>query len=544
MKKLSFTVSSQKLILVASLYFGTVLNLSFWRFIYEHLSVSNLPTVVFLFSLPLFIIVPLILFFSLIIFPYLAKPLLIILLCISATANYAMVKLGIFIDSDMYRNIIETNFREASDLVTLPAVLWFLATAAAPALFLACTRITYQPWLREIRQRLKTVLVSLLILLCFVPLSYKEYVSFGRNNREVRKLINTFNYIYAVGRYYQHQSLAKRQFVVLDNNAMTTADSHSGKKALILVVGETARAQNFSLYGYERETTPLLAQQNIIAFQDTSSCGTATAVSLPCMFSHLERRRFDVNDAYYTQNLVDLLQTAGYNLLWRENDDGCKGVCKRIPAEDMVEIGGSRHCFGDFCRDEVLLEGLDNKLKNLKQNTVIILHTMGSHGPTYYKRYPDSFKKFTPACETADLQNCTRQQIINTYDNTILYTDYVISSVIDTLKRHSDIESGMIYISDHGESLGENNIYLHGLPYRIAPQEQKKIPFLLWMSEKLKKHERFDESCLRRHAAQDAYSHDNLFHSVLGLLNVRTTAYKPELDIFRSCRQNIKPPAE
>lgn len=544
MNKWSFKLTSEHVIFIAALYFATVLNLSFYHFIYSRITIADWHDFVFLVSLPVFIFVPLLIFFSLIIIPYIAKPLLIIFLSLSAAANYAMYRLGIFIDAEMYRNIIETNNREATDLITVSFDIWFLLTAVLPAIILIRTRINYRFWHIELWQRSKKVLISLLVLLCFVPLSYKEYVSFGRNNREVRKLINTFNYIYAVGRYYQHQSLAKRQFVILDNHAAKAADTGSGPKTLILIVGETARAQNFSLYGYERETTPLLAQQNIIVFQDTSSCGTATAVSLPCMFSHLERRRFDVNDAYYTQNLVDLLQTAGYNLLWRENDDGCKGVCKRIPAEDMVEIGGSRHCFGDFCRDEVLLEGLDNKLKNLKQNTVIILHTMGSHGPTYYKRYPDSFKKFTPACETADLQNCTRQQIINTYDNTILYTDYVISSVIDTLKRHSDIESGMIYISDHGESLGENNIYLHGLPYRIAPQEQKKIPFLLWMSEKLKKHERFDESCLRRHAAQDAYSHDNLFHSVLGLLNVRTTAYKPELDIFRSCRQNIKPPAE
>ena len=537
MKKISFSVSSPKLILIAALYFGTVLNLSFWRFIYEHLAVSNLPTAVFLFSLPLFIIVPLILFFSLIILPYLAKPLLIILLCISAAANYAMFKLGIFIDSDMYRNIIETNFREASDLITLPAVLWFLTTAAVPSFLLTCAEINYQPWLRETRQRLKTALISLLILLCFVPLSYKEYVSFGRNNREVRKLINTFNYIYAVSRHYRRQALANRKFVILDSQPSQKNDSGQPRKLLILVAGETARAQNFSLYGYKRETNPLLSRQNIITFRDTVSCGTATAISLPCMFSHMERRNFDVNDAYYTQNLTDLLSAAGYNLLWRENDDGCKGVCKRISTEDMVESGNNEYCEKDFCRDEVLLEGLEKKLKNLQQNTVIILHAMGSHGPTYYKRYPDSFKKFTPACDTADLQNCSRQQIVNTYDNTILYTDYVVSRAIDILKKYPRYQSSLIYISDHGESLGENNIYLHGIPYKIAPDEQKQIPFLFWMSENLKHSGNINETCLRRQAAEKSYSHDNLFHSVLGLLGIRTTAYKPELDIFRSCRR-------
>ena len=184
-----------------------------------------------------------------------------------------------------------------------------------------------------------------------------------------------------------------------------------------------------------------------------------------------------------------------------------------------------------------MLEGLEEKIAKLQRNSIIILHTMGSHGPTYYKRYPDSFKKFTPVCETADIQDCTQEQIINTYDNTIVYTDHIISSVINILKRHPEFQSSLIYVSDHGESLGENGIYLHGLPYSIAPDEQTKIPFLLWLSDTKKRFGNIDESCIKIAAAKNKFSHDNLFHSVLGLTNTQTTVYKPELDIFAACRK-------
>ncbi len=536
MQKLSFQISSQKLILAAALYFGIVLNMGFWRFIYEHASFDDWSTGLFLLSLPFFLVIPLLILFSLIIVPYLAKPILIALLCISAAANYAMFKLGIFIDAEMYQNIVETNTREATDLITGSFLVWFFVTALIPAVWLIRTRIIYSGFARDLWQRLKQIIICLLIIACFAPFTYKEYVAFGRNNREVRKLVNTFNYIHSVNKYYKLQARAHRKFMILDEHPISAA-SHAHNKLLLLIVGETARAQNFSLYGYERDTNPELARQNVIAFKNTSSCGTATAVSLPCMFSHQERAKFKVGDARHTQNLVDLLQAAGNYVFWRENDDGCKGICDRVAYEDVTLNNSSRYCFSDYCQDDALLNGLEEKITGLRQNSVIILHTMGSHGPTYYKRYPDHFKKFVPTCETADIQNCSQEQIINTYDNTIAYTDHIISSAIDILKRHPEYQSSLIYISDHGESLGENGIYLHGLPYSIAPDEQTQIPFLFWMSDTQRRLGNIDEQCLRSAAAQNKFSHDNLFHSVLGLTETETTVYKPELDIFAACRK-------
>lgn len=534
MKK--FELSSTKLILFAALYFGLVLNFGFFRFIATHFEISGWAGYAFLFSLPFFLVVPLYLFFSLIILPYVAKPLLIILLALSSVANYAMFELGIFIDAEMFRNIVETNTREALDLVNLTSLLWFAITAIFPIILLLNTKIVYYPFKAELLKRVKYVLVSLLVFLCFAPISYKEYVSFGRNNREARKLINTFNYIYAVGKHYKRQAEASRHFIILDNKPTISATA-APKKVLILVVGETARAKNFSLYGYERETNPLLSKQNVISFSDTSSCGTATATSLPCMFSILDRKNFDVDDAKYMQNLMDLIKLSGYNAVWLENDDGCKNVCHRVTLEDMVATQNPKHCEKDFCRDEVLLDGLEERIAALKGNTVIVLHTMGSHGPTYYKRYTDEFKKFQPACDTSDMQKCSREEIVNTYDNTILYTDFILSSAIDILKKFPQYETGLIYVSDHGESLGENNLYLHGLPYAIAPDEQTKVPFLVWFSPQLKAAAKIDETCLRKEAEQESYSHDNLFHSVLGLLDIQTKVYNPKLDVFQNCRK-------
>jgi lipid A ethanolaminephosphotransferase len=447
-----------------------------------------------------------------------------------------MCNLGVYIDSDMIRNTFETNVREALDFLTFSGFLWVLTTGIIPAVLVIFAKIQYKSFLKEFLKRIACIVAMIVIGVGFFPLVYKQYVSFMRNNREIRKLLNTFNYSYSTFRYFQKQTLANREFKKLDENAIITPSKYKRLTILMFIVGETARAKNFSLYGYERETNPLLKRQNIVAFYDAESCGTATALSVPCMFSHLQRTDFDVVDAKYTENLIDIIKTAGYDVLWRENDDGCKGVCDRALVENMVKINNSKYCNGEYCLDEVLLDGLDEKLKNIQDNTVIFLHTMGSHGPTYYNRYPDEFKKFGPTCDTKDIQTCEREQIINTYDNTILYTDHIISSVIDILKKYPQYKSGLIYASDHGESLGENNVYLHGFPYKIAPKEQKHIPMIFWMNDTMKGLDYIDYDCLIEKAKTESYTHDNLFHSVISLLRIKTHLYNQKFDIFKNCR--------
>jgi len=536
MPKTKWIIKSHWLIALLALYFGFVLNLSFWRYIHANLELNSGQMVVFAISL---LIVGFILY-SWLLLPTLVKPvakyIVIPFLLISSATNYLMYTLGVYIDADMIRNVVQTNTREASDFITLTGFAWVLLTGIIPALLLARVRIQYRPFCKELASRLTFFAVTLAVVGGFAATSYKVYAAYFRNHNEVRKILNTFNYPYATVTYFREEAQARRSFVWLDQHAGRVPGSDTERTVLIFILGEAARAKNFSLLGYERETNPLLSKRDIVSFSTMYSCGTATAISVPCMFSPTGSKGFDPTDAKYTQNLLDLLSETGFDVYWRENDQGCKGVCERVHSEDMVKSHNPAYCTDSYCLDDTLLAGLEDKLLGVQKDTVIFLHTMGSHGPAYYQRYPERFKQFTPACETADLQNCTRESIVNAYDNTILYTDYIISSAIDIAAKLSHLKIGVIYVSDHGESLGENNIYLHGLPYAIAPEEQKHIPFVLWLSESMKRAEHIDYACLKNKAQIEHVSQDNIFHSVLGLLGVTSTLYQPDKDIFRDCR--------
>ena len=540
MIKTKFSISSTLFLAIISVYFAFALNIKFWQFAVEKIEISSFSVFLFAVTLPFFIYIPIFWFFSLILIPRIDKPLISLLLILSAASDYALQNLGIVINSDMIRNFAETNIREAADFFTLHSVFYVLLVGVVPAILVWRTNIKYDSLTKEIKKRFLYFLIGLLTVGLIAAVSYKEYASFGRNNSKVRYYINTFNYIYAVGRYYKRNADAKREFVILDSNPKLEANTNKKPRVVVLLVGETARAQNFSLYGYERQTNPLLSSNNeIIVFKDVDSCGTSTAISLPCMFSQMTRKEFDVTDAQYTQNLLDIAQSAGYDVYWQDNDDGCKKVCNRVQRTDAKTGNKQPYCFGNYCHDDILLNGLENYLKNITKNTLIVLHMMGSHGPTYYKRYPDTFKKFTPACDTANLQDCTTEQIVNTYDNTILYSDYIIAQTIRILKEQTKFQTNMLYVSDHGESLGENNLYLHGLPYTIAPDEQKKVPMILWMSPETKETLNIDTNCLKQQAATGKFSHDNYFHSVLRMLFIKTTAYDKSLDIFSTCSLNL-----
>jgi lipid A ethanolaminephosphotransferase len=538
------SVSSGALIAIAALYFSTILNLGVWRLIFNYIDINGVNMAIFALTLPVLLFAVSFIFFSLLIAPYISKPIVIALLLISAGTNYMAYYYGVYIDANMLRNLFQTNQREALDLITPTLLLWILFGGVAPAVLLAITKIDYRSALKEIKFRAIGLLCAVITIALIAAVSYKEYASFGRNNREVQRLISPFNYIWATARYFQIEALSKRAFVALDENARWAQFDDVPEDVptvLVFVVGETARAANFSLNGYGKETNPLLTKQDVVNFSKTVSCGTATAVSVPCMFSHMDRRNFNDNNAKFTENILDLAKRAGYDILWLENDDGCKGVCDRVPTEIMIRRNDPKYCDGRYCYDEAMLEGLAERLSKITQNTIIVMHTIGSHGPTYYKRYPDRFKRFAPTCDTAEIQNCSNEAIVNTYDNTILYTDYIVDSAIEALKKYPFYESGLLYVSDHGESLGENNVYLHGVPYIIAPNYQTEVPMILWFSEAMKRYDHIDYECLRSEGKSGSYSHDNIFHSLLGLLEIKTERYDEKKDVFLSCRTKPLP---
>jgi lipid A ethanolaminephosphotransferase len=256
------------------------------------------------------------------------------------------------------------------------------------------------------------------------------------------------------------------------------------------------------------------------------------------VFSALGRHKYSDSKARSQEGLLDVIKHAGLDVLWVDNNSGCKGVCDRVRVEDVSQpVKGDPLCDSEECFDERLLRGLPELIRNARQDMVIVLHQKGSHGPAYWKRHPAAFKSFGPECETSDLSKCSQESIVAAYDNTIVYTDFVLAKAIDLLRNASKedgIDTSLLYFSDHGESLGENNLYLHGAPYVISPKEQRHVPFMLWLSDSFRERFKLDQECLAARAKQE-FSHDNIFHSTLGMLDINTAIYNPKLDLFSAC---------
>jgi lipid A ethanolaminephosphotransferase len=309
-----------------------------------------------------------------------------------------------------------------------------------------------------------------------------------------------------------------------------------GNKPILAVVvaGETARSQNFSLNGYGVDTNPRLASLPVVSFSNVQSCGTATAVSLPCMFSKYGRDNYSFKKGVSTENVLDVLSHAGFHVEWWDNNTGHKEIANRIEAKSFTDMKDPDFCDQGECVDGVFLKALRDYADTITQDTVLVLHQIGSHGPAYYLRYPEKFEKFTPSCRTAEFMNCTEQEIVNSYDNTIAYTDEFLAEAIDVLTRQTRADTALIYVSDHGESLGESGLYLHGVPYFMAPEYQTKVPMILWMSDRFEERFGIEQSCLAARKDAELY-HDNLFHSLLGMLDITTRERDADLDIFASC---------
>ena len=477
------------------------------------------------------------------------KPLLIFLLIATALGLHFMMSYGAVIDDTMMVNVLQTDPRETRDLLNLRLFLTLSIVAVLPSVLLWRVKVKRLGFLRQGLRNLWVWLAALVLIVAAVMASFQSFSSLMRNQKHVRFLVNPVNSLYALGQIATkplRHGPQPLQAIGLDAQLGASHSAGGKQPLLMMVVGETARSANFSFQGYARETTPQLKAlsqtEAFVYWKDAWSCGTNTAASLPCMFSHLGKDAFEDSKPRY-ESLLDVLQRAGLAVLWIDNQSGCKGVCDRIPNVNTLGSKVPEHCDGGECHDLVMLHELDARIAALPadkraKGVVIVLHQMGSHGPAYYKRVPEAFKRFKPECLTNNLQECHREQITNSYDNTLLYTDQLLISSINWLKaRKNTAQSAMIYVSDHGESLGEKGIYLHGLPYAIAPNEQKQIPWLNWFSPEFIAGKKLDVACLESRAGV-RITHDNLFHSVLGLLDVKTTLHQPKLDLYAPC---IKP---
>lgn len=470
-------------------------------------------------------------------FKPLFKPWTGFVLFVAAAAAYFMDHYGAVVDRFAVQSVAETNLQEGGEWLSWKMLWTLLVLFALPLAALCWIRIDWQPFRRELWSRAKLTLALALVLALAAGLGGRQVAPTLRNHRELGHLANPVAVLSAT-LSYAHELHRTVNVVAapLGRDARRTGGMAAGGKPVVfvLVLGESARAASFSLGGYARDTNPELSKLPIDYFGNVHSCGTDTAVSVPCMFSDLGRSDYKESKAAARENVLDILSHAGYRVTWYDNNTGSKGVAKRLDERDEYNGQDPRFCGRNGCFDALLVDNLRNELGAKTDDRVIVLHTKGSHGPAYYQRYPDAFARFQPACATNELQRCPREQIINAYDNTILYTDHVVASAIRALRDDDKVDSALLYISDHGESTGENGLYLHGAPYLIAPESQTRIPMLLWLSDGFRARRGLDGACIS--ARRDAeLSQDNLFDTLLGLLGVRTTARRPALDAFSAC---------
>ena len=525
--------TQQQLIAATSLLLVLFYNYSFFKNLFS-VYPPNKEYIGFLFSLTVVFYALTVILFNLLSSKWTLKPLLIVVLLISSMTAYFMDTYHVVIDESMIRNAFQTDIDESIDLLSFKQLLYLLFLGLLPAYRIYKTPLHSRGLKKELLAKLKTVILALaVILLMAIPFG-KHYASFLREHKPLRYSVNPLYWIYSIGKY-SYDTFGKDDGKIEPIGVDATIPDSESKKLMVFVVGEAARADHFGLNGYKRETNPLLKQeQNLISFPDFYACGTSTAHSVPCMFSPLDRASYSDSKAAGMENVLDILKHTGkVSLLWRENNSDSKGVALRIPYQWYKSPQINTVCSEGECRDIGMLKGLNDFIaKNRGKHIMIILHQMGNHGPAYYKRYPKAFEKFTPVCKTNQLEACTQEEIANAYDNALLYTDYFLDQTIRWLKKYQDrYQTAMFYVADHGESLGEKGLYLHGMPYFMAPDAQKHVGALLWLGSDADNQKYLH---LLREKAGKHYSHDNLFHTILGFFNAKTKLYNPKQDILHA----------
>ena len=524
----------------------TVYNLPFWRQFYALPELHGPRGLLMMVCTALLLAALTTLLLSALTWRWLVKPALILCVLSAAAGMHFMLAYGVLMDKSMLANMLQTNPREALDLVNPRLLLTLLVLGVVPAVWLARQPIRVLSWRRALLGNAALAAVSLGCAVGAALPMYKDFSSAMRTHDQIRYLINPWSAFVSLGR------IAAQPFQIDPSRTLPIAEDAQWAPAqaaaatppplLVLVVGETARSANFSLNGYARPTNARLQQLPVVSQQTVWACGTSTAASLPCMFSHLGKSGFESRKNNY-ENLLDVLKRAGFDVLWMDNQSGCKGVCDRIPSYSTASLKNPLYCQGGECLDNVMLEELPAQLQRLQgkgtdRPTVVVLHQMGSHGPAYYRRSDAQTKPFADECASNAFDKCQTEQIVNAYDNSIAYTDQFLARTIQWLQGRAATgqPTAMMYISDHGESLGEDGLYLHGIPYAVAPAVQTQVPWITWLSPEFLQNRGIRMDCLQQQKDR-AITHDYLFHSVLGMLGVKTAVYRSDQDLFAACRR-------
>ncbi|NUN49840.1 MAG: phosphoethanolamine transferase [Candidatus Brocadiae bacterium] len=469
---------------------------------------------------------------------YVLKPAVIVLLVLSAGLGYFTNACGVVFDLKMIENIAETfadrNTREAKEILSAPLALRLLLLGVLPSVLVGLTTIRWRSARREVLERSIYAGGMLVVFALLVLPNYRFMLFFGRENVRIKYYATPTHALNSLRKFVVAGLRREKPFAALGQDAVQNRKGRP-RRVGIMVVGETARADHFSLNGYPRQTNPCLEQRRLLNYTRTTSSGTSTSFSVPCMFSFLTRRHFTPQKGASQSNVLDVLHQAGVRVVWIDNNSSDKGVCARIGSINLQhspDPASPHYAHGGYY-DEVLLEGLGSHLEGTDADVLIVLHTMGSHGPAYHRRYPPRFAKFRPFCGHDAPQHASIEEVVNAYDNTILYTDFVLDRMIAFLESiDGSCETFLYYVSDHGESLGENGVYLHGLPDVLAPAAQTHVPMLVWMSDRTAAVVAPDMALLQGRVDEPT-SHDNVAHTLLGLFDVKTDLYRRELDLLR-----------
>lgn len=468
----------------------------------------------------------------------LAKPLLALVLVLAASASYFVDVYGVLIDKVMIRNVLETDATESVELFTGRMLLQVGVFGILPALLLLSMPVTLKSWRSELRDRGIALMLTIAGVGVVAGFFYQDHASLLRNHRELRHMLVPVNFIAGLGSHVGDKFQPTLPYTRVGMDAKRVVSAANQKPVLVVfVLGETARAANFSLGGYPRPTNPALSRvKDLIYFPEVTSCGTSTAISVPCLFSDMGRAGFDAEEARARDNLIDIALRAGLEVQWYGNNTDCKGVCRSVPERRVDRAQHPQACIEDRpCLDGALFDDFFRSLSDIRRDRFTVIHTLGSHGPGYHLRYPAEFEQFKPACREVDFEKCSTEEIINAYDNTLLYDDHLLAKTIDQLTAISDrVDVAMLYVSDHGESLGENGLFLHALPYAIAPETQTHVPMIFWASPGFVQRVAVEPNCARERS-RATVSHDHIFHTLLDLLEIQSVAKRRELTIFADC---------
>jgi len=461
------------------------------------------------------------------------KPVLIAFFLTASVTAYFMDVYNTMIDDDMIANVMATDTAEVVDIIS-PRLFGYVALLGLlPSFTLLWLRIERERFLQALKTRLYLGAGALAGTFALLAASSSFYASFIREHKPLKYYMNPVSPLYAAYEYTQSRASTQSAPVQPIENDAHVRPGDVDRELVVMVVGETAREDRFSINGYERHTTPLLEREHLFSFTGVTACGTSTAVAVPCMFAMSGRKIHSREAAAHQQNALDVLKHAGVHILWRDNNSDSKGVAERVPTEDFRDPVVNPVCDVE-CRDEGMLANLQDFVDGFPEGDVlIVMHQMGSHGPAYYKRYPEAFRNFEPTCDTNELEECTREEINNAYDNSILYTDYFLSRVIEFLRSNDDrFETAMFYVGDHGESLGEYGLYLHGAPYVLAPDAQTRVPMIFWFGRNYDDADRQAMAAMR----DRPFSHDNVFHTLLGFFEIDSEVYAGEMDLLANSR--------